>query len=216
MAKFFWGVDSAVAVDEEILRCVQNNFGAPDFWGRYLSTVPNASEGLTKVELQYLRSKGIKVVPIFNNFKSSVGGQAGNVAARNAIYNANRLGIRKGTVLFANVERFFEVDANWLIGWVETFYSSPYLPGFYHDPIVGDFNQAYCQAVAKDERVKNQVILWSAKPEKGVTSKRSQPKFNPRKPNCPATVWGWQYGRNAKVCPIDTNLADSRLFDLMH
>ncbi|WP_309144665.1 glycoside hydrolase domain-containing protein [Bacillus sp. EB600] len=104
---------------------VQNNFGAPDFWGRYLSTVPNASDGLTKVELQYLRSKGIIVVPIFNNFKSSVGDQAGNVAARNAIYNANRLGIRKGTVLFANVERFFEVDANWLIGWVETFYTSP-------------------------------------------------------------------------------------------
>ena len=76
MAKFFWGVDSAVAVDEELFRCVQNNFGAPDFWGRYLSSVPDASEGLTKVELQYLRAKGIKVVPIFNNFKSSVGGQA--------------------------------------------------------------------------------------------------------------------------------------------
>ncbi len=216
MVKYFWGVDSAVHVDQELLRCVSRNFGDPDFWGRYLSTVPNASEGLTRTELQFLKSKGIKVMPIFNFFRSSIGRQGGTVAARNAIYNARRLGIRRGTVLFANVERFFEVDTNWLIGWVETLYTSSYRPGFYFDPLVGDFNKAYCQAVEKDEKVKNQAILWSAKPEKGISSKRAQPKFNPRKTNCPSLVWAWQYGRDANICPVDTNLADLKLYNLMH
>lgn len=216
MVKYYWGVDSAVQVDNEVLRCVQNHFGDPDFWARYLSTVPNASEGLTKAELQFLRSKGIKVMPIYNYFTSSIGRQAGSVAAQNAIYNARRLGIRKGTVLFANVERFFDVDANWLIGWVDTMYDSSYRPGFYYDPLIGDFNKAYCQAVEEEEKVKTQAVLWSAKPEKGISSKRAQPQFNPRKPNCPAHVWAWQYGRNAKVCPIDTNLADLKLYNLMH
>jgi hypothetical protein len=216
MAKMFWGVDSSVSVDEEIWRCVCDNFGEPDFWGRYLSTVPNASEGLTKKEIQYLRSKGIKVMPIFNNFRSAAGRQEGRVAARNAIFNAKRLGIRRGTVLFANVERFFDVDESWLIGWVETMYTSSYRPGFYFDPIEGDFNQTYCRAVEQSELVKNQAVLWSAKPEKGISSKRAQPKFNPRKPNGPAHVWAWQYGRDAKIGPVDTNLADIKLYDLMH
>lgn len=216
MVKYYWGVDSAVSVDEELLRCVQNNFGLPDFWARYLSTVPNASEGLTKAELQFLRVKGIKVMPIFNYFTSSLGRQGGRIAAQNAIYHARRLGIRKGTVLFANVERFFEVDFNWLIGWVESMYTSSYRAGFYYDPIEGDFNKAYCQAVEQDDKVKNQSILWSARPEKGVSRKRAQPNFNPRKPNCTANVWAWQYGRDARVCPIDTNLADLKLLNLMH
>jgi hypothetical protein len=216
MAKVFWGVDSSVSVDEEIWRYVHKNFGEPDFWGRYLSTVPNTSEGLTKKEIQYLRSKGIKVMPIFNNFTRTVGRQEGRVAARNAIYNAKRLGIRKGTVLFANVERFFDVDASWLIGYVETMYTSIYRPGFYYDPIEGDFNQVYCHAVEQSELVKNQAVLWSAKPEKGVSSKRKQPKFNPRKPNCPSNVWAWQYGRDARISPVDTNLADLKLYQLMH
>ncbi|MBI0579238.1 DUF1906 domain-containing protein [Neobacillus cucumis] len=212
----FWGVDSGVNANEEVLLCVQRNFGEPDFWGRYLSTVPNASEGLTKEELRFLRSKGIKVMPIYNDFNNPVGRHEGRVMARNAIYHARRLGIRKGTVIFANVERFHEADAEWLIGWVETFYSSSYRPGFYHDPMVGNFHSAYCEAIQKEELVKNQAILWSAKPEKGISTKRSKPKFNPMKPRCPGSVWAWQYGRDAKVCPIDTNLADEKLFNLMH
>lgn len=215
MPKYYWGVDSSLHVDNELLHCVQTNFGFPDFWGRYLSTVPGVSEGLTREEMHFLKTKGIKVLPIFNNFKESVGRQAGGIAARNAIYNARRLGIRKGTVLFANVERFFEVDEEWLIGWVETIYTSQYRPGFYFDPMVGVFHQAFCKAAQVNEHMKNQAILWSAKPEKGVSTKRNQPKFNPKKPNCPAFVWAWQYGRDAKICPIDTNLADVKLYNLM-
>ncbi|NRD80072.1 DUF1906 domain-containing protein [Bacillus sp. BRMEA1] len=216
MVKVVWGVDSSVSVNDEVLNCVQKQFGHPDFWGRYLSTVPGTSEGLTKNEILFLKAKGIKILPIYNNFEQSVGKSNGVVAARNAVYNASRLGIRKGTVIFANIERFFDVDAQWLIGWVETLYTSVYRPGFYFDPIVGDFNGQYCKAINESTLMKNQSILWSAKPEKGISNKRSHPKYAPRGPNCSGNVWAWQYGRDAKVCPIDTNLAEMKLFELMH
>jgi hypothetical protein len=212
-----WGVDSSISVNEEILNCIQKNFGTPDFWGRYLSTVQGASEGLTKEEIRFLKSNRIKIMPIFNHFKNSIGRNNGGIAARNAVYNANRLGMRKGTVLFANVERFFDVDASWIVGWVETMYTTGYRPGFYFDPTDGGFNAKYCSAVNENQLVKNQSILWSAKPEKGISSKRNHPKFNPKGPNCPeANVWAWQYGRDSKVCPVDTNLAIMKLYDLMH
>ncbi|WP_243299461.1 glycoside hydrolase domain-containing protein [Bacillus litorisediminis] len=216
MSPLNWGVDSAAIADEELLSCVKNNYGMPDFWGRYLSTVPGASEGLTTNEINFLKSNGIKIMPIYNNFRNTVGKQQGIVAARNAIYRAKRLGIKDGTVLFANIERFFEVDANWLIGWVETMFSSTYRPGYYHDPVQGNFNEAYCQAVAQSELVKNQSILWSAEPQTGVSSKTKIPRFRPQKPDCYATVWAWQYGRNSTECPIDTVLADQKLYNLMY
>lgn len=216
MSPVNWGVDSAQIADEKLLACVRKEYGSPDFWGRYLTTVQGASEGLTTTEIRFLKNNGIKVMPIYNNFRRAVGRQDGVVAARNAIYNARRLGIIKGTVLFANVERFFEVDANWIIGWAETMLPSGYRPGFYYDPVTGGFNNAYCRAANTSVIVKNQSILWSAEPEPGVSPKRNAPRFNPRKPNCFATVWGWQYGRNSKTCPIDTVLVDEKLYNLMH
>ncbi len=216
MSPVMWGVDSAAVVDAKLLACVKRHFGSPDFWGRYLSTVQGASEGLTVTEINFLKNNGIKLMPIYNNFRTAVGHRQGAVAATNAIFYARRLGIRNGTVLFANIEKFFDCDAAWLIGWVETIYGSGYRPGFYHDPVTGSFNAAYCQAVQQSSLVKNQSIIWSAEPEPGVSSKRNAPKFRPKKPDCPANVWGWQYGRNSATCPIDTVLAEQKLFHLLH
>ncbi|MGG3466807.1 glycoside hydrolase domain-containing protein [Neobacillus pocheonensis] len=216
MSPVMWGVDSAAVADAELLTSVKRQYGSPDFWGRYLSTVQDASEGLTAAEIRFLKSNGIKILPIFNNFREAVGKRNGIVAAQNAIFHAKRLGIRKGTVLFANIEKFLEVDAHWIIGWVEAIFGSGYRPGFYNDPVTGNFNTAYCQAAAESSMVKNQSIIWSAEPETGITNKRNAPRFKPKKPNCPSNVWAWQYGRNSRTCPLDTVLVDQKLFNLLH
>lgn len=114
------------------------------------------------------------------------------------------------------MERFFNVDSDWLIGWAETIFNSSFRPGFYNDPVVGGFNAAFFEATKRSKFVKNQAILWSAEPELGVSGKRNAPRFNPKEPTCHANVWGWQYGRNSTLCPVDTVLADHRLFVLMH
>ncbi|WP_017753523.1 glycoside hydrolase domain-containing protein [Calidifontibacillus oryziterrae] len=213
MARYIWGVDSAQKISPTLYECVITNFSYPNYWGRYLTTVANASEGLTNDELQFMKSRGVKLLPIYNDFRSASGYREGQVAAQNAIFHARRLGIPNGTPIFANVERFFEVDSEWIRAWVETMYPSGYQSGFYHDPTEGHFNEEFCQASQENNRVRAQSILWSAEPDPGATNNKNAPTFNPRKVNCEATTWGWQYGRDSQACPIDTNLIDQRLFN---
>ncbi len=211
-----WGVDSSSSVDQELYDCVVGNFGPPDFWGRYLNTIPNVSEGLTAEEIALIKENGMKLLPIYNNFQEALGYREGTVAARNAIYNAERLGIDQGVFIFANIENFFEIDADWLIGWADVFFESNYRPGFYHDPIEGGFSAAYCEAVERSENVRVQTVLWSAEPEPGVTPKANHPSYNPASPDCPANVFAWQYGRDAEMCPIDTVLIQEQLYNDLH
>jgi len=209
-----WGVDSATSVTKSLYDCVLRTYGKPDFWGRYLTTVPNASDGLTEMEIQLLHNSGTRILPIYNQFRRATGRQNGVIVARNTIFHARRLGIPEGKVLFANVERFFPVDSEWIFGFVETFFTSGYKPGIYHDPTEGNFSRAYCQA-ASNSRVRDQLILWSAEPDPGPTKKGEAPTFKPTSPPCQSNVWLWQYGRDAEECPIDTNLADQRVFNLL-
>jgi hypothetical protein len=80
-----------------------------------------------------LHNSGTKVLPIYNNFREAVGYDKGRVIAQNATFHAKRLGVPKGTVLFANVERFFNVDDEWITGYVEGMFVSGYKAGIYHD-----------------------------------------------------------------------------------
>lgn len=107
------------------------------------------------------------------------------------------------------------MDAEWIKAWVDRIYISGYRSGFYHDPVKGGFTKAYCKAVQENVNVKNQAVLWSAEPEPGSTSEKRAPNFRPITPNCSKDVWVWQYGRNAKECAIDTNLADTRILDYL-
>lgn len=215
MPRYVWGVDSAASVDEELYSCVKQNFGNPKFWGRYLSEVPNVSAGLTREEISFLRNRGIKILPIYNVFSDAVGYEKGQIAARNAVFNARRLAIPNNVALFANVERFFAVDEAWIRGWVESIYPSGFRPGIYHDPVEGAFAAAYCEAVRNNSQIGVQAILWSAEPETGVTRERHAPAFKPASPKCKANTWVWQYGRDADQCPIDTNLADQRAMNFL-
>lgn len=215
MPRYVWGVDSSVAVDDELYTCVKSKFGNPKFWGRYLSEEPNVSTGLTKGEISFLRNRGIKVLPIYPIFSEARGYEKGQLAARNAVFNARRLGLPINAALFANVERFGAVDEAWIRGWAESIYPSGYRPGIYNNPVEGDFAGAYCEAVRKNNQVALQTILWSAEPETGVTRERKVPTFKPASPKCKSNVWVWQYGRDAQACPVHTNLADSRVLNYL-
>lgn len=216
LARKIWGVDSTDPVDQELFSYVRSQFGLPKYWGRNLTEIPNVSSGLTKEEIRFLRKKGIKVLPIYNVITEAVGYDQAQIAVRNAVFHARRLGFPKETILFANIENCLNVNSLWIRGWVETLIPTGYRSGLYHDPINGDFAKAYCQAVKENNEVAIQVILWSAESENGATSERKAPRFNPVTPNCRANVWLWQYGRNANQCPIDTNLADERLLNFLY
>ncbi|WP_100374026.1 glycoside hydrolase domain-containing protein [Bacillus sp. FJAT-45037] len=208
-----WGVDSAAAVTEDLYACVTSNYGQPDFWGRYLTTIENVSDGLTREEIGYIRNQGMKIMPIYNNFSEAIGDRAGHVAARNAIFQARRLGIGEGSFIFANIENFFPVDAAWITAWAGAFLNSPFRPGYYGDPVEGDFNAAYCAAAESSETVRQQAVIFSAEPEPGTSPKNRIPRYNPARPDCEANVWAWQYGRDSETCPIDTVLMETKLYE---
>jgi hypothetical protein len=210
-----WGVDSAVKVEEKLYQCVLSNYGKPKYWGRYLSRKEGVNDGLSKEEILFLHIRGVRILPIYNDFSEATGYRNGQVSARNAIFHANKLNFPKDSVIFANIENFFAVNEAWIRGWVDVFYTSGYRPGFYHDPTTGDFQSSFCAASKKNDKVKNQSILWSAEPEKEITSEKEAPRYQPKKLSCPANVWGWQYGRDAKDCPIDTNLIIFNLYQLL-
>lgn len=210
---YVWGVDSASPVNNRLYQCVVNNFGKPLFWGRYLSTVPGAADGLTNEEISFLHQRGIKIMPIYNDFRHAVGYENGKNVARDAAGHAARLGVTKGTFLFANIEHFFRVDQAWIRGWVDHIRTSGYKSGIYHDPVRGAFSSAFCEAVKNDFRVSSETALWSAEPEQTVTGPQNAPVFSPKRPPCAGNVWAWQYGRDSKTCPIDTNVMDTRLYN---
>jgi len=212
---FEWGVDSAENVTEDLFQCIISNFGYPRFWGRYLVRVPNVSEGLTEQEISFIHSKGIKILPIYNELQETTGYRQGISDANNAVSHAHRLGIPRGVPLFADIEQYFSIDNEWIQGWTEAITSSGYKSGIYNDPVSGDFNEAFCNAVKENKKIKTLNILWSAQPELNLSNPRNRPYYTPKAPNCGGNVWAWQYSRDVGLCPIDTNLAINSLVSIL-
>ncbi|WP_227018410.1 glycoside hydrolase domain-containing protein [Sinanaerobacter chloroacetimidivorans] len=215
LAIYEWGVDSAENVTEDLFQCVLCNFGYPKFWGRYLVRVPGVSEGLTKQEITLIRSKGIKLLPIYNFFQEAIGYMQGREAANLAVFHARNLGIPKGTPLFANIERFFQIDHEWIQGWTEAILTSGYKSGIYNDPVTGGFSKAFCNAAKENKKIKMLNILWSAEPELEPSGPWNPPNYRPLAPHCGGRVWAWQYSRKVTQCSIDTNLANSSLVNIL-
>lgn len=80
MARKRWGVDSAAPADAALLKCVETSYGFPSYWGRYLTETQGS--GLTKKEIQFLQSKEIKILPIYNVFMQAISYENGWTAAR--------------------------------------------------------------------------------------------------------------------------------------
>lgn len=215
MKKLLWGVDSAQNVTEELVECVKRNFGYPKFWGRYLFRVQNFSEGLTREEISFIHSKGIKLLPIYNASREAEGYAEGRAAARDAICKAQSLCIPKGTLLIADIEPFFLVDGPWILGWTEVLYACGYKSGIYNAPLVGNFSQAFCDAVKANKRVKTLTALWSAQPEVDPTGPCNPPRYQPALPTCGGNGCAWQYSRDVPECPVDLDLACPKFVELL-
>lgn len=215
MTQLLWGVDSAQIVTEELLECVTQNFGYPRFWGRYLFRVPNISEGLTKEEICFIHSKGIKLLPIYNASREAVGYAEGKAVATKAVCKAESLCIPKGTILIADIEPFFLVDGPWILGWTEVVRKCGYKSGIYNAPLIGNFNQAFCDAVKANRRIRTRTALWSAQPETEPSGPQNAPYYQPASPSCGGNVCAWQYSRDVPQCPVDLNLACPQFVKLL-
>ena len=215
MQIYEWGVDSAENVTENLFQCVLRNLGYPVFWGRYMVMIPRVSEGLTKQEISFIQGKGVKLLLIYNSIQEAKGYNQGYEAASDAALRAQMLGAPQGVPLFANIERFFLIDDEWIQGWTEAIVKSGYRSGFYNDPVTGGFNKAFCNAVKENEKIKTLSILWSAEPELEPGDPQYPPVYSPIAPGCGGNVLVWQYSRTVTSCPVDTDLASWNLVDIL-
>lgn len=213
--QILWGVDTASPLDQAFLQCVVDNYGMPTVFGRYLETKEGVSTGLTPEEVELLHQQGIKIIPIYNHFTNATTYEGGAQEAQAAIAYAQQIGIPEGKAIFADIEPTYPVDEAFIRGWVETLQGSPYKPGIY-----GVFTNesalttAYQAAIAANQNIQSQTIIWSSNPDPGVTPQANAPEFQPGAPeNVPVSIW--QYGIDGETCNIDTNLIQSNILDFL-
>lgn len=210
-----WGVDSASETTEEFYACVRENFGEPLVWGRYLGNVDGVSYGLTSEQVELIHSEGAEILLIHNQFNDATGYDNGAQQAELAIELAQELDAPEGVAIFANIEPFFDVDADFITGWYDVFADSEYIPGIYG--IFDPERELYVQFnAAADENgdIRENTYLWTAAPNVGITTEAEAPDYEPIGPE-DALIIGWQYGLDAETCNIDTNLFEGEKLDVL-
>ncbi|KHF40008.1 hypothetical protein LQ50_12020 [Halalkalibacter okhensis] len=210
-----WGVDSASITTENMLACVRNNFGDPEIWGRYLGTNEGASYGLTAEEVDLLHSENIQILVIYNHFNDGTGYEHGQDHANAALEMARDFGIPEGVALFANVEPIYPIDSAFIQGWHDIVSDSEYSSGIYgiFDPSE-ELYTAFEAAADADPSILEEMYVWTAAPNEGITNEENAPAYNPSYPDG-AVIGGWQYGLDAEACNIDTNIFDGNVLDVL-
>lgn len=209
-SQIYWGVDSASYTDEELYMCVQDNFGEPEIWGRYLGDKEGVSEGLDTDEVTFLHDHDIHILIIYNHFTDATSYDHGVAEAEEAIQYAKDLDIPESVAIFGDIEPDYPVDSEFLEGWYDTISDSDYNPGIYG---VFDEESALLEAFEEiDEEALTGTIVWSAYPQEEMTTKENAPEYQPEGPS-EAPLYGWQYAIKAKTCHIDTNLFQENMID---
>ncbi|MGI8665644.1 MAG: glycoside hydrolase domain-containing protein [Jatrophihabitans sp.] len=218
-AGLWWGVDSSGPITAAALANVRDWYqgATPQFWGRYVG----GHYGLSAAELSFARQHGIYVYLLINDRNCSqcggtdicgndrTAGQA-RADALDAIHAAAAVGVRRGAVLFKDIEQVSscrgEPTAAYLDAWYRTVRGTDYRTGFYgnvHQQNY-DFPRAYCAAHAHAADFARDVVLDMNEDEprlgalRGSTGPHNAPAFAPKSPACaaPAATVIWQYGES--------------------
>jgi len=208
----YWGVDSASYTDENIFQCVVDNFGKPSVWGRYLGDIEGVSAGLDTEEVNFLHENDVHILIIYNHFSDATGYDHGVEEAKQAISFAEELDIPEGVAIFGDIEPKYPVDENFMNGWYDTLANSPYEPGIYG--VFNEDSELFTSFTKTKEEAKENIVLWTAYPQKEVTDKNSAPKYNPQGPD-ESNLYGWQYAIDAETCNIDTNLFTDQMINIL-
>jgi hypothetical protein len=212
-----WGVDSADPITAAFVQSIQR-FGQPHFFGRYLGPdKPTIYSGLVQAEVDFAHANNIKIMPIDASLSLGLTGQPNgyNEAVRASGWlHGYSTPAPAGTIIYLDVEQGASIDSAFVQGWYDGMASTGYgyLPGYYNNPVNGNFTTALCGASAA---VKQNAYLWSSQPNPGEATEANAPTFNPTRPGCAAlsTITAWQFGIHSNQ-PLDPNVKpDTGNFD---
>jgi Domain of unknown function (DUF1906) len=204
-ARLLWGVDSCKAFTGdptgEIYPGVAGGLGAPDFWGRYLTTT--MCPALSSAEVSMAHDLHMAILPIYNDYDcSNVAGYATAVGyAQAAAAAAQSLRIPHGRGIAVDIEPpgpycSGGVDAGFIQGWYDGVTAAGYVPIYYGNGTSGsEFASAWCQAQSQQIEIAGGAFIWSFEPslDSGGWSKSNQPGWGPYATGCPGAVTAWQY-----------------------
>ena len=204
-ARLLWGVDSCKAFTGdptgEIYPGVAGGVGAPDFWGRYLTTT--MCPALSSAEVSMAHNLHMGILPIYNDFDCSnvAGYDTANGYAQAAVAAARNLQIPLGRGLAVDIEPpgpycSGAVDAGFIHGWFDGVTAAGYVPIFYGNGSSGsEFATAWCQAQSEQNEIAKRSFIWSFEPslDSGGWSRSNQPAWGPYATGCPDAVVAWQY-----------------------
>lgn len=226
-SRLLWGVDSCKAFTQDwwgtsgLLPQVVSAYGAPDFWGRYLTNT--VCPGISVDEIATAARNHMGILPIYNDYDCSAVSSysTGHGYAESAVNAAIGLGIPRGTVLAIDIEPpgaacpgAANVDSGFIEGWYDGTTESGYIPAYYGNGTSGsEFGTAWCTTVSLLPNVGRDSFLWSFEPSLGGSYARSRaPEFAPYNPGCPGLEAAWQYELSAGSTPdVDSDEAISQL-----
>ena len=225
--RMLWGVDSCKALTSDptgangLYPQVVGAYGAPDFWGRYLTDT--VCPGISSTEVAAAAHNHMGILPIYNDYNcSNVSGYATGLAyAAAAAAAASALGIPAGRALAIDIEPpgdacpgAANVDPGFVVGWFDGIKAAHYVPAYYGNGTAGsEFARAWCGAVAAQPGVATDSYLWSFEPSLlGSYNKATAPDYAPNQTGCAGTMAAWQYELSAGSNPdVDTDEALSKL-----
>lgn len=170
----WWGVDSSGPITAAAIDNVRGWYqgATPQFWGRYVG----GPFAVSSAELAFAREHHIYVYLLINDRNCSLCGGVdvcGNditasqarLDAREAIREATKVGVKRGAVLFKDIEQIGacrnEPTSAYLDTWYRTLKGTDYRTGFYGNVHQQDYDfpRAYCAARAQARDFAAEVAL---------------------------------------------------------
>jgi hypothetical protein len=225
--RILWGVDSCKAFTGdptgEVYPGVASQLGAPDFWGRYLTST--VCPGISWDEIYMAQRLHMGILPIYNEYDCSnvVGYDTGMGYAQAATAAAAHIDIPQGRVVAIDIEPpgdacpgAANIDSGFIQGWYDGVQAAGYVPVFYGNGTAGsEFATAWCAAQSQNNQISRDSYVWSFEPSlvSQQWSKANAPEWQPQETGCPDFVAAWQYqiGSNSPNPNIDGDEALSTL-----
>ena len=164
---FMVGVDTVLQADDLLQNnlihfdWVAKNKSYPNFWGRYLT----GENCLTKEEIQFLHSKGCKILPVYKDFSVKETEEQGKLHAKKIALIAMQLGIKEGTAIFLELPETFRVTRDYLKGYALGMFSEGYVPGFKANTDAKYiFDVEYSRGIRSDKELFKKCLIWSVSP----------------------------------------------------
>jgi len=227
--RVLWGVDSCRAFTQDPTgttgmygQVVSAYGGAPDFWGRYLTTTNNCP-GLSPAEMLAAHAHHMGILPIYDDYDCSAvqGYSVGLGYAQAAGAQMIADGIPAGTGVAVDIEPpgaacpgASFVDPGFLKGWYDGIMGLHYQPIYYGDATPGSaFQRGWCTLVGAYPDLATTAYIWSFEPSLlGSYSKATAPGFAPNGLGCGGLQFTWQFELSSGSTPdVDTDEALSRL-----